>query len=287
MQNTNNQSVPQNLEFKGKKQLKLKADRFGPSSAPTVILLHGGGQTRQSWQSTANTLANAGYCAISIDLRGHGESEWASDGDYQFESMLEDLDACCKQTGKSVILVGASIGGALSLLLAAQRPELCHGLVLVDVSPTIEIAGAQGIVNFMQAHPEGFSTLHDAQQSIAKHNPHRQQQSSQSGLKRVLRQRKDGRWVWHWDPAFIAGDWQDKVKELSASMQNAAPRITQPCLLIRGQLSTIVSMESVADLKRDIPQLDFVDIKGAGHMVAGDRNDMASAALLNFLKKLT
>lgn len=277
--------APAQLSLAGKNQLKLQADSLGEANAPTVLLLHGGGQTRQSWQHTAEHLAKQGYRAISIDLRGHGESEWASDGDYLFESMLDDIEACCEQISGPAVLVGASIGGALSLLLAARRPELCRALVLVDVSPTIEIAGAQGIVDFMRAHPEGFASLDDAEISIAKHNPSRQRQASQSGLSRVLRQRPDGRWIWHWDPNFIAGDWQDKVLELSNLMQAAAPKIKQPCLLIRGQQSTIVSIESVDELKRDIPHLNFVDIAGAGHMVAGDRNDMASRALIDFLKE--
>lgn len=286
MKTTPNMTAPTAIALYGKNQLILQADSLGASDAPTVLLLHGGGQTRQSWQHTAKHLAEQGYRAISIDLRGRGESDWASDGDYLFESMLADIEACCKQIPSPAVLVGASIGGALSLLLAARRPELCRALVLVDVSPTIEIAGAQGIVDFMRAHPEGFASLDDAETSIAKHNPSRRRQASQSGLGRVLRQRDDGRWIWHWDPNFIAGDWQNKVAELSTLMQSAAPTIKQPCLLIRGQLSTIVSMESVDELKRDIPQLKFVDIAGAGHMVAGDRNDMASHALTTFLEEL-
>jgi pimeloyl-ACP methyl ester carboxylesterase len=286
MKTTPSMTTPTAIALYGKNQLILQADSLGEIDAPCVILLHGGGQTRQSWQHTAKHLAEQGYRAISIDLRGHGESDWASDGDYLFESMLADIEACCKQIPSPAVLVGASIGGALSLLLAARRPELCRALVLVDVSPTIEIAGAQGIVDFMRAHPEGFASLDDAETSIAKHNPSRRRQASQSGLGRVLRQRDDGRWIWHWDPNFIAGDWQNKVAELSTLMQSAAPTIKQPCLLIRGQLSTIVSMESVDELKRDIPQLKFVDIAGAGHMVAGDRNDMASHALTTFLEEL-
>ncbi|MBQ0796745.1 alpha/beta hydrolase [Zhongshania sp.] len=278
--------TPKHLTLLGKNQINLKADSFGTDDAPTILLLHGGGQTRQSWQGTAQILATHGYRAISIDLRGHGESDWASDGNYQFESMLDDITACCKQLAGPAILVGASIGGALSLLLAAHAPELCRALVLVDVSPSIDISGAQGIVDFMRAHPDGFANLEEAEISIAKYNPNRAQQASQAGLRRVLRQRADGRWIWHWDPQFISGDWQGKVAELSALMQSAAPKISQPSLLIRGQLSTIVSMASVDELKRDIPHLKFVDIAGAGHMVAGHRNDIASQALLTFLEEI-
>lgn len=190
------------------------------------------------------------------------------------------------QLSAPAILVGASIGGALSIILASRRPEICRALVLVDVSPTIEIAGAQGIVDFMTAHPNGFGSLEEAQESISGHSPNRQRKASTEGLQRVLRQRADGRWIWHWDPQFIAGEWQLKVRELSSLMQAAAINISQPSLLIRGQLSTIVSMESVQKLQQDIPQLQFVDIAGAGHMVAGDRNDMASKALIDFLNKI-
>lgn len=271
------------IELRGKGGIRLTADAIGPETGPSVILLHGGGQTRQSWQNTNAILADKGYRAISIDLRGHGESEWDPAGDYNFETLFADVEHCCEQLPGPAILVGASIGGALSLLLAARRPELCRALVLVDVSPTIDISGAQGIVDFMSANPEGFADLEEAQQSIAKHSPNRKRAASTSGLQRVLRKRPDGRWGWHWDPNFIAGDWQQKVLTLSSLMQQAAPQVKQPSLLIRGQLSTIVSMESVDELKRDIPHLEFVDIAGAGHMVAGDRNDMASEALLRFL----
>ncbi len=82
-------------------------------------------------------------------------------------------------------------------------PRLWAGVVLVDVTPRMEIDGARRVVQFMSAHPDGFATLHDAGDVIAAYNPHRPRPDSVDGLTKVLRQRDDGRWVWRWDPAFI------------------------------------------------------------------------------------
>ena len=67
--------------FVGRDGLHLVADVLGPDDGPPVILLHGGGQTRHSWHGTATTLADRGWRAVSLDMRGHGESHWDPDGD--------------------------------------------------------------------------------------------------------------------------------------------------------------------------------------------------------------
>src|SRR5690606_34264581 len=91
------------------------------------------------------------------------------------------------------------------------------------------------------------------------------------GLKKNLRQGGDGRWYWHWDPAFIVDESRARVAELSTRMNAAAQHVFVPTLVIRGRSSDVVSLEGVAELKRLIPHLEFVDVADAGHMVAGDR----------------
>jgi alpha-beta hydrolase superfamily lysophospholipase len=90
-------SVGYTLNFTGHNKIKLTADRYGDPTAPTVLFLHGGGQTRHAWAQTATRLAKQGYCAITLDARGHGDSEWSSDGDYSGQALSKDLLAVLSQ----------------------------------------------------------------------------------------------------------------------------------------------------------------------------------------------
>src|SRR5690606_40599381 len=106
------------------------------------------------------------------------------------------------------VLVGASLGGLASLVAVAESGEqerTARALVLVDVAHRIEDEGRDRIGAFMTGHLDGFASLEEAADAIAAYNPHRPRPKDLSGLAKNLRQREDGRWVWHWDPAFVQG----------------------------------------------------------------------------------
>src|SRR6266540_6176398 len=96
--------------------VRLAADARGETGDPIVLLFHGGGQTRHSWHGTADALAAAGWYAISVDLRGHGDSEWSADGSYDAMNFADDVLAVVAQLPSRPALVGASLGGVASLL---------------------------------------------------------------------------------------------------------------------------------------------------------------------------
>lgn len=264
---------------------RLAADVSGAAQAPAVLLLHGGGQTRHSWERAHQALAQAGYRVISVDARGHGESEWIADGNYSLEAQVADLAALVEAVGDKPALVGASMGGVNSLVACGQMPELASTLVLVDVTPRLEAKGVEHIHRFMSGSPNGFASLEEAADAIAAYNPTRPRPKDLSGLSKNLRLRDDGRWHWHWDPKFIQGDRHLKIAHIRDSMADAARHVSVPALLVRGKESDVVSMDGVHELQELIPQLEFVDVEGAGHMVAGDRNDKFNAAIINFLRR--
>jgi pimeloyl-ACP methyl ester carboxylesterase len=271
------------VEFEGH-GVRLMADRWRvEKSAGTVILLHGGGQTRYSWHGTGPSVAAAGWDCLSLDQRGHGESDWAPDADYGLAAMEADLCAVIEQLGgPAPVLVGASMGGLVSLLSTANRPGIARALVLVDIVPRIGSAGAERIREFMQARPDGFGSLEEVAAAVYAYNPHRSRPPTLEGLRKNVRLR-DGRWFWHWDPARLQGGSQLSRFGGSERLSAAARTITVPTLLIRGKQSDIVSDEGVKELLELIPGSRAVDIAGAGHMVAGDDNDVFADALLDFL----
>jgi len=282
------------IELRGKGGIRLAADEAGPAGGRPVVLLHGGGQTRHSWGSTLEDLAERGWHAVSVDHRGHGDSEWAPDGDYTLDAFAGDVAAVASSFDQPPALVGASLGGVSSLAAIAETPppnSIASALVLVDVAPTIEAAGTARIRQFMVSHFEdGFGSLEEVADAISAYNPHRPRPSDLSGLRKNLRQRDDGRWAWHWDPRFITppGGSPDETRGIVQPnrLKDAARALTVPTLLVRGKVSDLLSEEGARELLELVPHAEFADVGGAGHMVAGDRNDLFNAAVIDFLERL-
>ena len=267
--------------------LVVVLERFGHASdRPPVLLLHGGGQTRHSWSGTAGQLAARGYEAWTMDLRGHGDSDWAGDGDYTTDAMVEDLDSVCDEIGRPPVLVGASMGGMVGLVSEGSlRPGRLRALVLVDIATQLEPAGVERIVGFMSAAPDGFATLEEAADAIAAYRPNRPRPGNLDGLRKNLRRGDDGRWRWHWDPAFLSGKSRDGRSDLD-TLGDAARNLALPTLLVRGRMSDMLSLEGVATFREQCPHARFIDIADAGHMVVGDRNDAFTEAVIDFVEQL-
>jgi non-heme chloroperoxidase len=266
--------------------LGLVADVVGAPDRPAVLFLHGGGQTRQSWGGATHELARAGYCAITLDLRGHGESDWAPDGRYDLGSLKHDLLDVLGQLPGRPALVGASLGGLTSLLtVGTSETPVASALVLVDVAPQIEAEGGQEIRNFMGANPNGFASLEEAAEAVAAYLPHRPRPRNTDGLRRNLRRGDDGRWYWHWDPRMLQGEGRIDPTRMRGLLDDAARAVRIPTLLVRGGRSRVLSMEGVRAFQTLIPHAEFVNIAEADHMVAGDANDAFSAPLLDFLRR--
>jgi len=283
----------ESVEFQGRDGNRLVADAAGPLDGRPAVLLHGGGQTRHAWGTTLSVLAQAGWRAFTVDLRGHGESEWAPGGDYSLDAFSGDVLALAASLGRPPVLVGASLGGLSSLAAIGEHPDrdVADALVLVDVAPRIEPAGRDRIAAFMAEHVEtGFGSLEEVADAIARYNPHRPRSKDLSGLRKNLRQREDGRWFWHWDPAFMTrpqgGEDETRTSLVeSTRLEDAARAIKVPTLLVRGRVSDLLSEEGAQDLLKLIPHAELVDVAGAGHMVAGDRNDLFNDAVVHFLSR--
>lgn len=271
----------------------LAADVAGPDGGPTVILTHGAGQTRQSWARAVRDLAAQGFHVISLDARGHGESDWAPDGNYTGDALAADLRAVIATRPDQPALVGASMGGATSLTLIGDALRAGAGsparaLVMVDVAPRIEAAGSAHIHQFMSAHLDGFDSLEQVADAVAAYNPNRPRPRDPSGLMRNLRRGDDGRLFWHWDPKFLRPRNPGALEAMTERLGRATEAVAAahlPVLLVYGKQSDVVSAESVADFRRRMPQAEVIDIAGAGHMVAGDKNDVFAQAVQEFLRR--
>jgi pimeloyl-ACP methyl ester carboxylesterase len=267
--------------------IKLVADTVGPVNAPTILFLLGSGQTRQSWGAALLQAAKRGYRAVALDQRGHGDSEWSRDGDYSLGGFAADARRVIEQIGGNPIVVGASLGGIVGLLIAAAPPPALRALVLVDITLRVERKGAQEVAAFMDSAPTGFGSIEEAADAVAAYLPHRQRPKDTSGLMRNLRLR-DGRYYWHWDPAMLQMGRDAQLLDAKPNpLERAASAINIPTLLIRGGRSRIVSETGVREFLEAVPHAEFVEIPDAHHMVAGDTNDAFNEAVFRFVDKVT
>jgi pimeloyl-ACP methyl ester carboxylesterase len=157
--------------------------------------------------------------------------------------------------------------------------------VLIDVVPRMPEAGLDRIRAFMSSGEHGFANIEEAAERVRAYLPERPTRSA-SALRNNLRTGKDGRLYWHWDPAFHAGSKQRAAAGMLRRMESATRGISVPALLVCGERSEVVGEQAIAHLSQLLPDAKVVRVPGAGHMVAGDRNDAFGAAVLDFLSGL-
>lgn len=281
--------MPNTLTYNASAQIQITASSFGHDSNRPVLLLHGAGQTRHAWNGAANALAADGWRAISLDARGHGDSDWCPDGDYSIERFIDDLKhivaSLSAESGQLPVVVGASLGGITALLTQGEsdRP-LFSALVLVDITPRIDSGGVAKILKFMRDHQNGFGSLQEAAEAVAKYQSHRARKNrSSDGLRKNLRL-VDGRYYWHWDPKLL--DYVGRLDvEIVDRQRQAAKNLTLPVQLVHGQMSEIVSEDTANEFLQLVPHASYVNVSNAAHMVAGDNNDIFATAVGSFLQQ--
>jgi non-heme chloroperoxidase len=277
---------PEAIELRAHDGLRLRGDAWGSPADPPVVLLHGGGQTRHSWSATSSRLGSEGWRAIALDQRGHGQSDWSPSGAYDLDDFVRDLVAVARALPRPPVVVGASLGGMAALCAEGEaEARLLSAVVLVDVTPRLEPGGVKRIVSFMTERPDGFASLEEAADAIAAYREHRGRPTDLAGLSKNLRQGEDGRWRWHWDPKFLNRERGPGNLMTPDRLLEAARRLRVPTLLVRGKLSDVVSSEGADEFRAAVPHARFADVSGAGHMVAGDRNDLFTDSVVEFLSR--
>lgn len=263
----------------------LAADSAGPETGPRVILAHGGGQTRFAWRAAATALAGVGYRTLSYDARGHGESDWSPDNRYPIDRRWKDMEEIIQRCDTPFAVVGASMGAG-SILYGLQQGCRPAAVVLVDMTPNPNRAGMARVRDFMASGLDGFASVEEAAAAVAAYNPDRPRPKDAVGLLKNLRQRDNQRYYWHWDPGMLDLDIDQErdMLERTFAVLEDLPEI--PLLLVRGMSSDVVPGAAAQDFRLRVPWAEVCEIERAGHMVAGDRNDMFQQAVIGFLGRV-
>jgi pimeloyl-ACP methyl ester carboxylesterase len=246
------------------------------TSAPELVLVHGGAQNAHTWDTVALAL---GRSLLAVDLPGHGHSDGGPEGSISIGSNGRDLATVVAELAPDARgVVGMSLGGMSSIALAAHAPGLVRSLALVDITPGVNAEKAAPVTNFVNG-PASFDSFDELLARTMEHNPTRSESSLRRGILHNALQREDGTWVWRY--ARFRTDAQSAHPEF-ADWWDAVSGIAVPLLLVRGLAWSVVDDGDVAELLRRQPDATVIGVEGAGHSIQGDRPLELAAILSEF-----
>jgi pimeloyl-ACP methyl ester carboxylesterase len=262
----------------------LIADEFVGDRALGVVFLHGGGQSRYSWRRAAQALQAHGFPCLIFDMRGHGDSDWIPQGDYRIDAFAADLECVLQQWARPVILVGASLGGLTSIVVAGRRNAQVRAVVLVDSVPLVNEALVNHYLEWLShAADEGFESPQAALEHLRTQFP--ESAPSLASIERSMRRTPAGRWRWHWDQRIVVGPTSSTALGLQDHLERCANGVRVPLLLVRAGASDFVTPQALEHLRRCAPQLETAVLPGARHMIVGDDNLPFVEVALPFLER--
>jgi len=248
-----------------------------------ILFLHGGGLNAHTWDVVALMLHERFRC-IALDQRGHGDSEWSPGRDYGVETQVGDIEGFIELLRlENPLLVGQSMGGLNAIAYAIRHSERIRGLVVVDVGPEINPAGAERIREFSST-PELDSPAAFLERAI-KFNPLRDPEGLRRSLFYNLRQLPSGKWTRKDDQRRSAED-SARPSARREHLAGQIEKISSPTLIIRGARSDILSDEAAQKFAQTLPRARWVRVEGAGHNVQGDNPRGLLEAIHPFLEEI-
>ncbi len=256
---------------------------WGNKHLPPIVFLHGSALTAHTWDLVCLALRDE-YRCIAPDQRGHGDTDWAPDGDYSIAAALRDTTGFVDTLGLDrFILVGMSLGAINSLAFAISQPERLTHLVIIDAGPEMRRPGSSRIRDFVNSVQETV-TVEAIIEKAMKFNPRRDPTILRRSLMHNLRRQPDGTWKWKYDTRRFQALSQDSHRADRARLAEGLGRITCPTLVVRGGESDVFHEEDGISLARRLPNGRFVTVPRAGHTVQGDNPKDLVAELRRFLK---
>lgn len=276
-------------------RMKIHYVDWGNASAPPLVLLHGGKDHARSWDWTARALRDR-FHVIAPDLRGHGDSDWTSDGSYPMEAFVYDLAQLVHQLELAPVnIVAHSLGGNIALRYTGLYPDKVAKLVAIEglgPSPKMieEFAktstaehlrqwidkkrAASGLVQ------KRYATFDDALKRMKAANEHLSDEQTRHLALHGATRNEDGAWSWKFDPYVQV--WP--VVDIARADQHALwAAITCPTLLVYGAKSWASSPATDGRVKHFTNGAEVKLFDDAGHWVHHDRFEAFVDMLRAFL----
>jgi pimeloyl-ACP methyl ester carboxylesterase len=260
--------------------LRLACRDFG-GDGPSVLLLHGLAGHADEWAQTASWLT-ARCRVVAPDARGHGRSERFPQ-DVSRDALVDDAAFVIERFRlQPVVVVGQSVGGLTALSLAARRPDLVRGVVLLDASPAgggkaVEKAVA-ATAGALREWPAPFASCSEAEAFFAERfGPGLAAEAWTSGLERV----EDG-----WRPRFDVAVMAQTLREaIAAPSWREWEAIQRPALVVRAG-NGMIEPETAREMSERLPRSRLAEMPDAAHDLHLDQPAQWQQVLSRFLDSL-
>lgn len=253
--------------------VRLHAVHFGGEGRP-IVLLHGVTGHGWQWHDVAGPLTLWGQ-VLAVDLRGHGDSQWSAQGDYQTDRHVEDVAAVLGHFEDAADVVGLSWGGLIAMRLAARHPHLVNRLVVLDV-PTRFDAGPHDV-------PERPARFADREAVVAwerSANPAAPDHLVDVVADHGVRPDADGALVRKHDPRFLS-EWPFRAEAYDADWA----AVSAPTLLVRAAQSSVLSAAAFEAMLAANASATGTTIEHSGHVLPLDRPFDLADSLEAFLRE--
>lgn len=275
-------------------RLKLNYVDWGNHEAPPLVLVHGGRDHARSWDWTAEELAKD-YHVVAMDHRGHGDSDWVSDGNYTSNDMVYDLAQLVHQLGRGpVTIVSHSMGGNVALRYTGMFPDMVTKLVAIEgLGPSPSWKEEQR----KTPYPERMREWIEKKRKAAGRTP-RKYESIEAAFARMIEENsyltkeqarhltihgvnrnEDGTYSWKFDPHLNVWQVEDVADEFMEAIWGA---ITCPTLLLYGEKSWASNPEKDGRLEH-FNTASVIEFENAGHWLHHDQFDRFMSVLRDFL----
>ena len=250
-------------------------------NAPTLLLLHGYTGHARSWDAFAQAMSPR-YRVLALDQRGHGQTQWAPPTAYDTSEMVADVDAFVKALELDhFALLGLSMGGLVSIGYAGKRPAALAKLVIVDIAPEIDVEGLKRIQAGV-VRSDVFESIDEAYARARTDNPIPPDDQLRHRVEYSMMRRDDGKFTYRYDRAL-----RDPANPRKGIPPDDGWRLVAnidvPTLLVRGEVSDILSKPVAERMAKAIPNCRLVEVAGSGHPVPLDKPDAFLDAVATFL----
>lgn len=256
--------------------VKLHYLDWGNPSAQPLVLLHGFCSYAHYWDPFARSLSQD-YHVLAPDLRGHGESDWAAsysiqDGAADLEELVQTLKL------KTIILVGLSMGGLISMFYTATYPGRISKLVIVDIGPEFAPAGIEHIQRDLANEPEFFDSADEAFRHLKQVQPFHSDAFLEHQVAHALKRDEDGRLRFKYDKALCRIALQSPLW-----LWDCLDKITCPTLVVHAADSDMLTPQIAQQMVSKLPQGSLAEVTHATHNIVGDNPEGFEAAVRKFL----
>lgn len=276
--------------FHQSQRLRLHYADWGNAGAPPLVLVHGGADHCRTWDAVAMRLRDR-FHVIAPDLRGHGDSDWATGSSYSLADYVHDLHGLLRETGIArTILIGHSMGGMVSLMFAGTFPEKIARLIVLDGMTLSPDRHAKPIHERMRdwiaqldaiaARPEhGYASVAEAAARMRARNSRLSEEQALHLARHGTRRGANGRLAWKFDR-----NQQARAPYRLSLDDHAAlwARIACPTLLLRGDESFLPDPQANGSLAH-FKHAQARAIAGAAHWLHHDKLDEVMAEIDAFL----